>query len=226
MAEYDPELGKKIHEHLALLKIETPFSTITRENIEANGGKYKNIENAQNIIMQVLGLDLKDDSLKDTPRRVAKMFCEEIFYGLDYSKFPACTAFENKMGIEEMVAVQTSLYSNCEHHFLPFIGDVWCAYIPAGKILGTSKFNRIVDFFARRPQVQERLNEQIHAALRLILETEDVAVFVKAEHFCAKIRGVKDHQAKMVTSKVTGRFRTAPELRMEFLALTKNGNGG
>lgn len=221
----DPELGQQIYRHLLNKKIETPMVAALNYEYQQEGFRQGKIEVRFRGIMKDLGLFMDDDSLKDTPRRVARMFCEEIFAGLDYSRFPACTAFENKMQVDEMVAIQTSLYSNCEHHFLPFIGDAWVGYIPGEKIIGTSKINRIVDFFARRPQVQERLTEQVHAALEYILEVPDVAVFVRAEHFCSKIRGVKDHCAQMVTSKLGGRFRSVDALRNEFLTLTRK-NGG
>jgi GTP cyclohydrolase I len=222
----DPELGQKIYQHLVNKKIETPMVSSLNHKYHQESFRVERqvrIETQFRSIMIALGLYMDDDSLKDTPRRVAKMFCEEIFAGLDYNRFPTCTAFENKMQVDEMVAVQTSLYSNCEHHFLPFIGDAWVGYIPGDKIIGTSKINRVVDFFARRPQVQERLTEQVHAALTLILDVPDVAVFVRAEHFCSKIRGVKDHCAQMITSKLGGRFKKVDALRNEFLTLTRKG---
>lgn len=216
MADYDPTLGQLVHERLVKLNLETPMvPPPSWDQVKP----YNVIEYSQQEIMKDLGLDLSDDSLKDTPSRVAKMYTEELFYGLDYGKFPKTTVFENKAGYDEMLATTVSLNSFCEHHFLPFIGRAHIAYIPGRKFVGLSKFNRIVDFFARRPQVQERLTEQIAACLRLILDTDDVAVVLKAEHYCVKIRGVKDSCGDTVTSKMSGKFFTVPSLRSEFINL-------
>jgi GTP cyclohydrolase I len=167
-----------------------------------------------------LGLDLDDDSLRETPKRVAKMFSEEVFYGLDYSNFPACTVIDNKMGYDEAIAgTKIDVLSMCEHHFVPFIGHAYVAYIPGTKVLGLSKFNRVVDFFARRPQVQERLTEQCHAAFTTILETDDVAVVIRCQHLCVRLRGVKQDGGSTVTSKLGGRFKSVDALRSEFFAL-------
>jgi GTP cyclohydrolase I len=220
----DKELGERVHKHLLALGLETPMVKMSPDNLEANGGKFGNIQHSHGVIMQCLGLDMSDDSLKDTPRRIAKMYCQEIFNGLDYENFPKCTTVENKMKYEEMVCIDNiEVKSMCEHHFLPFVGNATVAYIPNEKVLGLSKFNRVVDFFARRPQIQERLTEQISAALRLILETEDVAVVIRSSHFCVKLRGVEDSCSDTITSRVAGRFRTVDSLRAEFLALSRSG---
>jgi GTP cyclohydrolase IA len=126
------------------------------------------------------------------------------------------------MAYDEMVAVKCTVKSVCEHHFVPFIGIAHVAYLPRNAVLGLSKFNRVVDFFSRRPQIQERLTEQISAALCYILQTDDVAVVIQAKHFCVALRGVQDHVSDTTTSKVKGRFKSVPELRAEFLALTKS----
>lgn len=212
----NPVLGQKVHEHLQRLGIETPMAPGMRSDT------FDVIRTSYATIMTALGLDLTNDSLFETPKRVAKMYTQEIYQGLDYNNFPACTAVENKMHYDEMICVNgITVQSMCEHHAMPFIGTASVAYIPGEKVLGLSKFNRIVDFFARRPQIQERLTEQVSAALRYILGTEDVAVVIRAEHFCVRLRGVQDACSDTVTSKLTGKFRDVPELRAEFLALSR-----
>lgn len=210
-------LGQKVQLHLQELGIETPM----RNSCQSKAGAQQHIERYVFDILGELNLDLRDDSLHRTPYRVAKMFVDEIFYGLDYANFPIMTTVENKMRYDEMITVKCQVKSMCEHHFQPFLGTAYVAYIPNTKVLGLSKFNRLVDFFSRRPQIQERLTEQVSAALRLILETEDVAVVISAEHLCVKLRGVQDEQSKTTTSKLSGRFRSVDALRGEFLALTR-----
>ena len=221
MATTDRILGREIHEHLIKLGIETPMSIkwVSDKNQEDC------IENSVHHILTDLGLDLSDDSLKDTPKRVAKMFCSEIFEGLDYANFPKCTTIENRMGYDEIVLVRNNIVrSTCEHHLQPIYGRASIAYIPGKKVLGLSKFARIVDFFASRPQVQERLTEQVYAALACILQTEDVAVVVEADHFCMRMRGVQEYCSDTVTSKMGGRFRTSEALRSEVLSLINGGS--
>lgn len=214
----DLALGIKVKERLTALGIETPM----RDGFTMHEDYPAAIRLGFHGIMELLGLDLKDDSLQDTPARIAKMYTKEIFYGLDYRNFPKCGIFKNKMKADEMVCVKNVLVrSVCEHHFVPFIGRAAVAYIPGDGIIGLSKINRIVEFFCRRPQVQERLTEQVSAAMQLILGTEDVAVVIEAEHFCVKLRGVQDPHSDTVTSKLSGKFRTVPELRNEFLQLSK-----
>lgn len=215
MAETNPTLGASINQLLLSKGIETPMS-------QAHQSDSRVIETPFREIMRYgIGLNLSDDSLQDTPKRIAKMYGQEIFYGLNYDNFPSATVIENKMQYNEVVAVgDIDVLSVCEHHFVPFIGKANVGYIPRTKVMGLSKFNRIVDFFSRRPQVQERLGEQIHAALSYILETDDVAVVIKAEHYCVKLRGVKQ-DSFTITSKLSGRFRSVPELRSEFFALMK-----
>lgn len=217
----DPELGKRVALHLKSLGVETPMHHLSPENLQANGGKFDSIAKSHGIIMMCLGMDLKDDSLTETPNRVAKMYCHEVFIGLDYTNFPKCTTVENKANYDEMVAVRKAdVLSMCEHHFQAFVGHAAVAYIPKTKVLGLSKINRIVDFFSRRPQIQERLTLQVAACMSFILETDDVAVVIKAEHFCVRLRGVKQ-QSETITSKMGGRFMTNPALREEFLSLTR-----
>jgi len=169
-------------------------------------------------IMKVLGLDLRDDSLMDTPRRIAKMYVNEIFGGLDYRNFPKLTVVENKMRCDEMIRVRKiGMSSTCEHHFITIDGTATVAYIPKDKVIGLSKINRIVAFFAQRPQIQERLTEQVLLALQTLLETEDVAVSITATHFCVKARGVRDGNSETTTTALGGVFKTQPETRKEFL---------
>jgi GTP cyclohydrolase IA len=169
--------------------------------------------------MKVLGLDLDDDSLVDTPRRVAKMYVNEIFGGLDYRNFPRLTVVENKMGCDEMVRVDNiSLSSTCEHHFVTIDGVATVAYIPKSCVIGLSKINRVVAFFAQRPQIQERLTAQVLVALQTLLETEDVAVSITAAHFCVRTRGVRDANSKTTTTSLGGAFKANAETRREFLA--------
>ena len=208
----DATLGLAVHEHLKSLGLETPFSPKVANKTR--------ISQLYREIMLELGLDLADDSLMGTPDRVAKMYVDEIFKGLNYADFPAATTITNAMSVDEMVLERNiTLNSTCEHHLLPIIGKAHVAYIPGKKVLGLSKMNRIVQFFASRPQVQERLTAQIHAALCFILETEDVAVIIEAEHMCVKTRGVEDSCSDTVTSKVGGAFRN-PETRSEFITLS------
>jgi len=212
----DPELGRRVNEHLVLNRVETP--TVVNELTDAE--KTDRIEHHFRGIMEALGLDLEDDSLMDSPRRVAKMFVSEIFWGLDYDNFPKCTAVENKMRYDEMVVERNiSVMSSCEHHFVVIDGAATVAYIPGQHVLGLSKLNRIVEYFAKRPQIQERLTEQIYFALQYILGTDDIAVVVDAIHYCVRSRGVEDHGSSTVTSKLGGRFRTDPALRAEFMSI-------
>lgn len=210
----DKELGKKVHEHLKTLGIETPFVN----------GKYKTeeqktiIEESFTNVMKALGLDLTDDSLQDTPMRIAKMFSCEIFEGLNYDNFPKCTNVHNKFKADEMVVEGgVDVSSVCEHHFQNIEGVAKVAYIPKDKVLGLSKLNRIVRFFSKRPQIQERLTLQIQAALCLILETEDVAVEIRAVHHCVKARGIEDKNCWTTTRKLSGSFKENHEVRNEFL---------
>jgi len=160
-------------------------------------------------IMDTLGLDLNDDSLKGTPERVAKMYIEEIFSGLDPKNKPKIALFENKYQYEQMLVEKNiSFYSNCEHHFVPIIGKAHIAYISSGKVIGLSKLNRVVQYYAKRPQVQERLTNQIAVELQKVLKTEDVAVIIDAKHLCVSSRGIKDDTSATVTAFYGGAFNT------------------
>ncbi|MDP5060399.1 MAG: GTP cyclohydrolase I FolE [Maribacter sp.] len=164
-------------------------------------------------IMDVMGLDLEDDSLKGTPNRVAKMYIDEIFSGLNPANKPKVALFDNKYQYNQMLVEKNiTFYSNCEHHFVPIIGKAHIAYISSGKVIGLSKLNRIVQYYAKRPQVQERLTNQIAAELRQILETEDVAVIIDAKHLCVSSRGIKDDTSATVTSFYGGVFNTSSKI--------------
>ena len=214
----DPVLGQKVHEHLVSVGVETPVV----DNGLSRKEKIDKIENYFDHIVSTLGLDLEDDSLIDTPKRVAKMYVNEIFWGLDYDAFPKATVVENKMQYNEMVVEKgVSVQSYCEHHLVNIDGLATVAYIPNNKVLGLSKMNRVVEYFSRRPQIQERLTEQIYHALSFILETENVALTIDAKHFCVKSRGVEDTECSTITSRLGGNFKAHPEVRAEFLALLK-----
>ncbi len=174
-------------------------------------------------IMDTLGLDLTDDSLSGTPRRVAKMYVEEIFKGLNPDARPDVTLFENKFQYNQMlVEKNVKVHSYCEHHFVPILGKAHVAYMSSGHVIGLSKINRIVDYFSRRPQVQERLTEQIADELKQVLHTEDVAVVIEADHMCVAMRGIKDHDSSTTTSSFHGRF-LENSVREEFLTYVYSG---
>ncbi len=180
--------------------------------------KYQRIRALMTDVVSTLGLDLTDDSLAETPHRIAKMYVHEIFSGLDYQKFPKLSLIENKMGANEMVKVRDiDLTSTCEHHFVTIDGTAKVAYIPKDKIIGLSKINRVVRFFGQRPQVQERLTRQILVALQALLETEDVAVSIDATHYCVKSRGVQDTNSQTSTTALGGCFQENIHTRAEFL---------
>lgn len=212
------ELGIKVNEYLTQKGVQTP----TMLEFDADN-KVSLIENHMIEVLKILGLDLNDDSLKETPKRVSKMWVNELFWGLSPENFPKCTAVENKMAYDEMIMEKNiKVNSVCEHHFVTIWGKATVAYIPNKKVLGLSKLNRIVEYFSRRPQIQERLTEQIYYALNYILETENVAVIIDAEHYCVKSRGVEDIDSSTVTSKIGGKFRI-PEVRAELISLINNG---
>lgn len=165
-------------------------------------------------IMETLGLDLTDDSLQGTPSRVAKMYIEEIFSGLNPKNKPKIALFDNKYQYNQMLIEKNiQFYSNCEHHFVPIMGKAHVAYISSGKVIGLSKLNRIVQYYAKRPQVQERLTNQIAMELRDILQTEDVAVIIDAKHLCVSSRGVKDDSSTTITSYYGGVFNTPEKIQ-------------
>ncbi len=195
--------------------IETPmredaFDLRDNEKVAAIEDKFRDI-------MNIMGMDLTDDSLQGTPHRVAKMYIKEIFYGLNPANKPKVSVFENKFGYGEMLVEKNiNLNSTCEHHFLPIAGKAHVAYISSGEVIGLSKINRIVDYYARRPQVQERLTVQIANELKEILKTDDVAVVIDAKHMCVSSRGIQDESSSTLTAEYGGQFKDKA-VRDEFL---------
>ncbi|GGA65683.1 GTP cyclohydrolase 1 [Neiella marina] len=195
--------------------LETPL----RDNGLNRDQKYQKIMESMTDVVSALGLDLQDDSLAETPHRIAKMYVDEIFCGLDYGNFPKITQIDNKMGCDEMVKVRDiAVTSTCEHHFITIDGSATVAYIPRNSVIGLSKINRIVRFFAQRPQVQERLTRQVLIALQTLLNTQDVAVSIRATHYCVKSRGVMDSNSSTETTALGGVFKSSSKTRAEFLA--------
>ncbi len=191
--------------------LETPLRADAFDISDAD--KKDKIELLFAEIMQVMGLDLTDDSLKGTPKRVAKMYVEEIFSGLNPLNKPKIALFDNKYQYNQMLVEKNiSFYSNCEHHFVPIYGKAHVAYVSSGKVIGLSKLNRIVQYFAKRPQVQERLTNQIANELAEILETNDVAVIIDAKHLCVSSRGIKDETSSTITAFYGGVFNTTEKI--------------
>ncbi|NWF88296.1 MAG: GTP cyclohydrolase I FolE [Ignavibacteriaceae bacterium] len=201
-------------EHASSAVLETP---LRKDAFKIDDDlKIELIEKNFKEIMHILGLDLNDDSLKDTPRRVAKMYVKEFFSGLNPESKPSVTLFENKYKFNQMVVERDiTLYSTCEHHFVPIIGKAHVAYFSSGKVIGLSKLNRIVQYYAKRPQVQERLTMQIAAELKELLQTEDIAVIIDADHLCVSSRGIQDVNSSTFTSSFNGRFNNS-ETKNEF----------
>lgn len=221
----DPVLGLKVHDHLVSLGIETPM-TNKREDSNENVASFTR---SFGDILSNLSLDLTDDSLHDTPTRVGKMYANELFWGLDYANFPKCTAVENKANYNEVVVERVTIKTTCEHH-LVYFGTAhrddlacWVGYIPNKKVLGLSKLSRIAQFFSRRPQIQERLTNQIAETVKFIAETEDVAVIMKCQHFCVLLRGIEDSDGVTITSNLSGKFRQEADLRNEVMSLIRGG---
>jgi GTP cyclohydrolase I len=205
----------KVRDVLIARGLETPLV----DNGLSRDQKFERIQASFSDIARTLGLDLTDDSLRDTPERISRMYVDEIFSGLDYARFPKATSIANKMQVEEMVRIEgISVVSTCEHHFVTIDGVASVGYIPAGKIIGLSKVNRIVRFFAQRPQVQERLTQQVLVALQTLLETDDVAVAIDAVHYCVKSRGVMDANSRTRTTALGGQFKLDARTRGEFLS--------
>lgn len=205
-------------EHIAT----SPDSPIRDDAFEMGDElKIQLIQNHFKEIMYLMGLDLTDDSLRGTPHRVAKMFVKEVFSGLNPANKPEVKLFENKYQYNEMLIEKNiALYSYCEHHFVPIIGKAHVAYISNGKVIGLSKINRLVQYYAKRPQVQERLTNQIAHALKEALQTEDVAIVIDAVHLCVASRGVNDTNSSTITSYYSGKF-IEDTIKNEFLSLIK-----
>ena len=195
-----------------------PDTPLTHDAFDlSDAEKIERISDHFAEIMHLLGLDLRDDSLRGTPRRVAKMYVNEVFRGLNPANKPAVTTFENKYNYRRLVIERNiPLQSTCEHHFQPIFGVAHVAYIPNGRVVGLSKLNRIVDYYARRPQVQERLTIQIAEELKSALKTEDVAVYIDARHMCVQARGIEHHGASTITAEYSGKFLNE-STRHEFL---------
>ena len=207
--------AEEIGDNHIMTSIETPMKKDAFKLSDEE--KMKKIEGYFREIMETLGLDLRDDSLKGTPERVAKMYVKEIFSGLDPVNKPKIALFENRYQYKQMlVEKDITFYSNCEHHFVPIFGKAHLAYISNGKVIGLSKLNRIVQYYAKRPQVQERFTMQIARELQTVLKTEDVAVIIDAKHLCVSSRGVQDNNAATITSFYGGKFEEEAT-RQEFL---------
>jgi GTP cyclohydrolase I len=215
----DPMMSELLGHSFNVINTDNPmrpdaFKLTDEEKIAKIAGSFAEI-------MDTLGLDLSDDSLKDTPLRVAKMYVQEVFRGLNPTNKPDVTLFENKYQYGKMLIERNiTLYSNCEHHFVPVYGKVHVAYFSTGKVIGLSKLNRLVDYYARRPQVQERMTIQILNELKSALETEDVAIVVDAVHHCVCSRGVQDVNSSTVTIEYSGKFLNEA-VKREFLTLLK-----
>ena len=217
-SKQNESLGKQVNEYLVKMGVQTPMTDKVHVNDQI---KINAIRRDVESTLKELGLDLTDDSLIDTPERVAKMYVNEIFSGLRADTFPKCTAVDNKMtqGDEFVVERDITLFSDCEHHLRPIIGKCHVAYIPKKKVLGLSKMNRLVQYFARRPQIQERLNQQIAHAMSFITESDDIIVMVDAGHTCVSQRGVMDTNSTTVTLTALGKFgEPNSPLRAEALA--------
>jgi len=204
-----------IGDHHVATSIETPLKKDAFKRTDEE--KMAILEDHFREIMEVIGLDLNDDSLQGTPHRVAKMFVQEIFYGLNPANKPKISVFDNKFKYGEMLVEKNiNMNSFCEHHFLPIVGKAHVAYISSGEVIGLSKINRIVDYYARRPQVQERLTVQIANELKSVLKTEDVAVVIDAKHLCVSCRGIQDESSTTITAEYSGKFKEK-SCREEFL---------
>jgi GTP cyclohydrolase I len=226
MASTDKALGFQVHAHLKAIGLETPT---TSQVTSSRSDKIAVIEASTKAMLEALGLDLTDDSLTETPMRVAKMWVDDMMWGLDYNNFPKCTTVNNKMSApEEFVAVAVSAASQCEHHLLSIIPagglnqpSIVIAYIPTDKVLGLSKLSRIANFFAARPQVQERLTHQILEAVKFVTQSEDVAVFASMAHLCMSTRGARDTASDTTTCAMSGKFIENASVRSEFLAIAR-----
>lgn len=213
----DSPLGRSVHKHLLEVGLETPTTDLLYAD---NKDKIKKIEDHMTEVFKTLGMDLSDDSLIDTPKRIAKMMVLEQTWGLHPDNFPKCTTIDEKFNYDEMVKCnKIEIMSICEHHGVTIDGFASIAYIPEGKVIGLSKINRIAEYFARRPQVQERLTSQIFETLKFILKTDNIAVTINAKHYCVASRGVSDAGSRTTTSKLGGVFKSEPMVRSEFFSL-------
>ncbi len=218
MYSKDPILGVKIHELLQMRGVENPVFFDKIKNCT-----HEVLKNKLHELIELLGLDLSNSSISKTPDRVSKFFLDELFYGLDYNKFPKATANINDYNYQNPVFSKSiNFVSTCEHHFANISGKAHVAYIPKNKIIGLSKINRIVDFFAKRPQVQERATRQIFYTLQYVLETDDVAVAINAKHNCLAIRGIKHEGTDNLTFEFGGKFLSDQNLHNNFYKIISN----
>ena len=222
MKELDEQLKERFNfeesgDAHSMTSVETPLRPDAF--VKSDAEKINNIEKLFGEIMEELGLDLKDDSLKGTPYRVAKMYVKEMFQGLNPENKPSLSVFENKYRYNKMLVEKDITFASaCEHHFLPIVGKAHVAYISSGKVIGLSKINRVVEYYGKRPQVQERMTMQIFEELKEALDTEDVIVVVEAEHLCVSTRGVNDKTSRTTTLEYGGKFKDEA-LRNEFYQL-------
>lgn len=217
MYSTDPTLGLKVHQLLEENSLENP-NTFT----VALSSKQSQLQLAITNLLQIIGLDLNHPSIKETPHRITKFYINELFAGLTYANFPKITLTPNEYNYHNPVFLNNiNFHSICEHHFVSIIGVAHIAYIPKQHVVGLSKIGRIVDFFSKRPQVQERLTQQIFVTLKHVLATEDVAVLITAKHNCMAIRGVEDHDVLTTTEQFGGEFLNTPKLQQQFLEQSK-----
>ncbi len=210
----DPAEQRELVENLLSQVRPSPY----KENTLSEAEKISRITKSFEDVLITLGLDLSNDSLRETPRRIAKMYVQELFACLSKDKFPRITTISNEMAYDQMVLVrQIKVLSVCEHHFQPIDGFGVVAYIPNKKVIGLSKINRIVNYFSRRPQVQERLTKQIADCLEVLLGTKDIGVYINAKHYCVAARGVEDETSMTTTSDLRGKFKNDLQTRNEFL---------
>lgn len=213
----DSELGEKVHKHLLSVGLETPTTSLLAVD---NRDKIDKIEGHMTEILKAIGLDLTNDSLAETAKRISKMMVLEQSWGLLPENFPKCTTVKKEIDYDEMVKCDTiQVMSICEHHWVTIDGFATVAYIPTVEVLGLSKINRIVEYYSRRPQIQERLTCQIFEALKFILDTDNIAVAINAKHYCVASRGVGDAASRTTTSKLGGAFKLDPATRAEFFSL-------
>ena len=213
-------LGEEVHQHLVSLGLETPTTELLHVD---NREKIEKIESHMTEILKTIGLDLTNDSLAETANRISKMMVLEQSWGLHPENFPKCTTVKKEMDYDSMVKCDTiQVMSICEHHWVTIDGYATVAYIPTDEVIGLSKINRIVEYYSRRPQIQERLTCQIFEALKFILKSENVAVSINAKHYCVVSRGVGDANSRTTTTKLGGCFKTEPDVRAEFFALQQS----
>lgn len=224
MSKTDAQLGERVHQHLVQCGVESPINFDVYNSRTADE-KIKLIEDHMRESLSIMGFDLTNDSVQDTPKRIAKMWVKETMCGLDYDQFPKIMTFENKFQSSGMVVERNvQSMSLCSHHIVTIDGVATVAYIPGTRIIGLSKINRIVEFFSRRPQEAERLTLQIFHALQYILNTDDIAVFLTGTHYCVKSRGVGDVNSSTSTVKLGGSFMSNAMVRKEFYDVVHSKN--